>query len=288
MVMLINKCLKDFEKHLKFNEKSKWTIKGYVNEMEYFKNYLEKSYNGPVYVEDITKDELKGYLNYIRENGYKASSRNRVLFVFRSFYNFTQEENITKEHLAKELRPIKTRKKERVHLTAEEISELVGQLDHQIVKTAVQTMYYSGLRVSECTDLTFDDLDLKNQVLHVRQGKGNRDRDIPICNDLLEILTDYLKNIRPNISSDYIFATKRSGELSGAYINRKLKEAVEELGWKKKVTAHILRHSFASNLVKHDVNIYKIQKLLGHSNISVTSLYAHSNIDDLSEAVNVL
>jgi len=284
----MNECLKKFENHLIFNEKSKWTIKGYANEMEYFKNYLEELYNCPVYVEDITKDDLKGYLNFIRENGYKASSRNRVLFVFRSFYNFTQEEHITEEHLAKDLKPIKTRKKERVYLTAEEVAELVEKLDHEIVKAAVQTMYYSGLRVSECTNLTFDDLDLKNQVLHVRQGKGNRDRDIPICNDLLEILTDYLKNVRPNISSNYIFATKLSGELSGAYINRKLKEAVDALGWKKKVTAHILRHSFASNLVKHDVNIYKIQKLLGHSNISVTSLYAHSNIDDLSEAVNIL
>lgn len=149
-------------------------------------------------------------------------------------------------------------------------------------------MYYSGLRVSECTNLTFEDLDLKNQVLHVRQEKGNRDRDIPICDELLEIPTNYLKNIRPNITSDYIFATKRSGELSGAYINRKLKEAVEALGWSKKVTSHIFRHSFASNLVKHDVNIYKIQKLLGHSNISVTGIYAHSNLDDLSKAVNVL
>jgi integrase/recombinase XerD len=286
--MLMNECLEKFEKHLNFNEKSEWTITGYLNEMNYFKNYLEKQYNGPVYVEDITKDELKGYLNFIRENGYKASSRNRVLFVFRSFYNFTQEEKITEEHLAKDLKPIKTRKKERVYLTAEEILELVDQLDHPIIKAAVQTMYYSGLRVSECTNLAFKDLDLKNQVLHVRQGKGNRDRDIPICDELLKILTNYLKNIRPNISSDYIFATKQSGELSGAYINRKLKEAVKDLGWNKKVTAHILRHSFASNLVKHDVNIYKIQKLLGHSNISVTSLYTHSNIDDLSEAVNVL
>ncbi|SDC92045.1 MULTISPECIES: tyrosine-type recombinase/integrase [Halanaerobium] len=286
--MLMNECLEKFEKHLKFNEKSKWTITGYLNEMEYFSKYLETKYNGPVYVEDITKDELKGYLNYIRENGYKASSRNRVLFVFRSFYNFTQEEHITDEHLAKDLKPIKTRKKERVYLTAEEVAELVDKIDHQIVKTAVQTMYYSGLRVSECTNLTFDDLDLKNQVLHVRQGKGNRDRDVPICDELLEILTDYLKNIRPNISSNYVFATKRSGELSGAYINRKLKEAVEELNWNKMVTAHVLRHSFASTLVKNDINIYKIQKLLGHSNISVTSLYAHSNIDDLSEAVNVL
>lgn len=286
--MLMNECLEKFEKHLNFNEKSEWTITGYLNEMNYFKNYLEKLYNGPVYVEDITREELKGYLNYIREKGYKATSRNRVLFVFRSFYNFTQEENITEEHLAKDLKPIKTRKKERVHLTAKEVAELVDQLDHSIVKAAVQTMYYSGLRVSECTNLTFEDLDLKNQVLHVRQGKGNRDRDIPICDELLRILTDYLKNVRPNISSDYIFATKQSGELSGAYINRKLKEAVKALGWNKKVTAHILRHSFASNLVKHDVNIYKIQKLLGHSNISVTSLYTHSNIDDLSEAVNVL
>lgn len=227
--MIMHQCVKEFEEHLKFNEKSEWTIKGYVKEMNYFNNYLEVQNNGPVYAEDVTKEDVRNYLNYIREKGYKPNSRNRVLFIFRSFYNFTQAENITEKHLAKDLKPLKTRKKERVYLTEKEFTTLAKKIDHTIVKAAVQTMYYTGLRVSECFNLTFDDLDMENKIIHVKQGKGNKDRDIPISDTLLDILTDYLEEKRPKVASDYIFATRRSGELSGAFLNRKIKEAVNVL-----------------------------------------------------------
>uniref|UniRef100_UPI0012FD104B tyrosine-type recombinase/integrase n=2 Tax=Bacillati TaxID=1783272 RepID=UPI0012FD104B len=88
--------------------------------------------------------------------------------------------------------------------------------------------------------------------------------------------------------SPLFFCTKKTGKLSPVYVNRIISQAVNELGWKKKVTAHILRHSFASRLVKKDVNLVQIQKLLGHSSLNVTSIYTHTDLEQLSEAINTL
>ena len=256
--------------------------------MRAVRDYLEKEYNGPVYVEDITRADLKGYLKHIEDKGYQPSSRNRVMFILRSFYNYALKEDLVDENLAQTFEKVSERTKERVYLNDDEMEELMAEIDHNVVKAAAYTIYYSGLRVSECLSLTFDDIDFDRDIIYVRQGKGNKDRNVPINSKLKDILTDFIQNKRKSISSKKVFATEISGSLSNAYFNRKIKEAVEELDWKKEVSAHTLRHSFASNLVKNDVNIYKIKKLLGHSNIQVTSIYTHSNIDDLSDAVSVL
>ena len=256
--------------------------------MRSVKDYLEKEYNGPVYVEDISRSDLKGYLKHIEEKGYQPSSRNRVMFILRSFYNYAIKENLVEENLAQTFEKVSERTKERVYLDDDEIEELMAEIDHSVVKAAALMMYYSGLRVSECLSLTFNEIDFDRDIIYVRQGKGNKDRNVPLNSKLKEILTDFIQNERKSFSSEKVFATKRSGSLSNAYFNRKIKEAVEELDWKKEVSAHTFRHSFASNLVKKDINIYKIKKLLGHSNIQVTSIYTHSNIEDLSAAVSVL
>ena len=286
--ILLSDAIDDFEEDLKFNGKSDWTRDGYIREMRSVKDYLEKEYNGPVYVEDISRSDLKGYLKHIEGKGYQPSSRNRVMFILRSFYNFAVKENIVEENLAQTFEKVSERTKERVYLNDDEMEELMAEIDHNVVKAAAYTIYYSGLRVSECLSLTFDDIDFDRDIIYVRQGKGNKDRNVPINSKLKDILTDFIQNKRKSISSKKVFATEISGSLSNAYFNRKIRDAVEKLGWKKEVSAHTFRHSFASNLVKKDINIYKIKKLLGHSNIQVTSIYTHSNIEDLSAAVSVL
>lgn len=106
--------------------------------------------------------------------------------------------------------------------------------------------------------------------------------------NLRDILWDYLKYTRPAVDSDYFFALKKSGKVTPQYVNFILSETVKKLGWEKHVSAHILRHSFASNLIKNGVNIVYVQKLLGHSNLKVTSIYTHANMDELAKSVNML
>ena len=146
----------------------------------------------------------------------------------------------------------------------------------------------TGLRISECLSLTLDDVDLDKSMIRVIQGKGGKDRNVPINQTLLPLLKDYRNNWRDAYGSDLFFATKKSGSLSNSYINTVIRNTVKKLGWKKQVSCHTLRHSFASSLVKKKVGLVEIQKLLGHSSLKVTSVYTHVDMDQLNEAVNAL
>ena len=117
MLMLLRLAVNEFEKDLKFKEKSDWTVTGYTREMKAFKDFLEKELNGPAYVDDVKRSDIKSYFNHLKSKGLQPSSRNRILFILRSFYNFAKKEKIAEENLAADFDPVKTRTKERVYLT---------------------------------------------------------------------------------------------------------------------------------------------------------------------------
>ena len=133
-------------------------------------------------------------------------------------------------------------------------------------------------------------MDLESKLIYVIEGKNKKDRVVPINNKLHKLLVDYIENHRDAPESNYFFATRQSGtgSISYPHISFTLREAAQKAGIKKQVTCHILRHSFASALVQKKVGIVEISKLLGHSNLTATSVYTHKNIDALSEAVNTL
>ncbi len=142
------------------------------------------------------------------------------------------------------------------------------------------------MRIFEALALEEADVDLRGSWINVRQGKGRKNRRIPICNTLRAKLTDYLEWRVPDARQ--FFATKKTGGLSLARVQSSIKETRDRLGCGKKVTAHVFRHSFASELVKKDVNIVSISRLLGHSNLKTTSVYTHVAQDQLVEAVLTL
>ncbi len=137
--------------------------------------------------------------------------------------------------------------------------------------------------------MTLDDVDLIKGEILLKYGKGGKSRIIPISKKLDEILEEYLKKIRPKVNSKYLFATKRTAKVSVKYVANSLREALKKLGWQdREITIHTFRHSFASKLIKRKVNLKVIQKLLGHSDISVTAIYLKADIGDMKEAVEEL
>ena len=167
------------------------------------------------------------------------------------------------------------------------MGELVAAIEQPVIKTVVHAMFYTGGRISEMIHLTLEDVDLEGRVLHIIDGKGGKDRDVPINDKLHQILTHYLGHIR-DAHSNRFFALTRTGKVSASYINHWIHTAVEELGWDKDISAHVLRHSFGSNLLEKGASVVSIQKLLGHSSLRVTSRYLHQDTDKLTEAVNLL
>jgi len=178
--------------------------------------------------------------------------------------------------------------KERESLTQDEVNELIQAIDHPLLRLVVLTLAYTGLRISECLNLTLTDVDLKAKVIAVRNTKTKKDRRVPIHHDLLPLFEQYKETWREGEKSSYFFTTKRSGRLSDVYVNRTLHAATRKLGWQKEVSCHILRHTFATNLIRSKVDIVRVQKLLGHAKLATTGIYTHAVLDELVEAVNSL
>lgn len=103
-------------------------------------------------------------------------------------------------------------------------------------------------------------------MLHIIEGKGKKDRDVPINEKLHSILTHYLTHIRESKSNRF-FAIESIGKVSSTYINRLIHVAADKLGWDKDISAHVLRHSFGTNLLEKGASVVSIQKLLGHANL---------------------
>ncbi len=301
--MLLRDVIYGFIKYMESIDRSKETISGYRKELGYFNDYISEKRNSLVYIEEIGLSDLEEYMHHLKAKGNKSASRSRVVYILRSFYKYADRNQLCDRNYAALLDPVKIRQKEPEYLTEEEFDELVGAMDHKIVRAVVQTMFFGGLRISEAVSLlkirkNTEDLqdidinnssyvDMDNRLMYVL-GKGNKQRVVPICAKLYEILTDYISNIRPAVTGDRFFCTEKSGAVSPQYVNRELKRATKKLGWKKVVTNHTLRHSFASGLVSKNAPLPSIQKLLGHSDLRVTSRYIHQSISELENAVNLL
>ncbi|ELK39417.1 hypothetical protein D478_24473 [Brevibacillus agri BAB-2500] len=286
--MLLSQAIHLFDLHLSAIDRSEQTRSGYQKDLTQFHRFLEDQYNCPPYLEDVKLSDLEAYLSWLKEEKeYAPASRSRNLYTLRSFYNYCYKKELVERNIAFSLENIKLQQKERTYLTEPEVNELVQAIDHDLIRLVVTFLYYTGLRISECLNLKVDDVDLNRQMVHVRAGKGNKDRVVPLSDKIVPLLREYSEHVRPQ-TSDRFFATDKTGKLSPVYVNRVLAETTEKLGWKKIVTAHILRHSFASQLVKKDVNLVQIQKLLGHSSLKVTSIYTHADTDQLKDAVSVL
>lgn len=286
--MLLDKAIEAFEAHLKSKERSPETVRGYRMTLQEFSRHIERDLNGRVYLDEITLGHLEGYLAYRKQQGDQPVSRNRALYIFRSFWQFLAKRDLVDRDLSQKLEPIKLQQKERLHLPAEELEALLQAVEPPVVRAAVTALAYTGLRVSELCSLTLGDVNLESGLIRVRAGKGNKDRTVPISGKLKAVLERYLEQTRNAADSDRFFATRKTGKLSPVHINRCLQEATERLGWRKHVTAHILRHSFASNLVRNRASLPAVQSLLGHSDLRVTSRYIHQNLDELKGAVNLI
>lgn len=285
---LLTTCNEELEQHLKHKEMSPETIRSYKLHNHVLIRYFNHKNNGPTFVDDLTTEDVESYLHHLKhEKAYKPASLNAVLCAIRRLYQYAVRQNYVVANPTADISKAKIQREERTFLNAIEINQLLDAIDHELIQLLVRTLAYTGLRISECIDLEVKDVDFKHKVIRVINGKGGKNRPIPLSDELADQLKLYVKNKRPKVASNNFFALKKTGTISDQYVNRELKRAVQKLGWTKHVTCHTLRHSFASMLVKNNVNIPTVANLLGHSDYrTVTSVYIHVEDEDLADAVN--
>jgi integrase/recombinase XerD len=168
-----------------------------------------------------------------------------------------------------------------------EFIRIAKQIKNSTVKALLHTIFYTGLRLGEAIGLKTEDVNFEHEYVHVKEGKGKKERMVPMNDKLKKILTDYLSDERVDAATDNFFSC-RTGKISSTYTEEALRETLHEMGIEKQITPHVLRHSFASNLIERGVDLFRVQKLLGHENIKATNIYLHTNMEELERAVNML
>lgn len=271
--MNIKDAIKCYQLEQQKQFKSEGTIREYQKDLGHFVRFLSKK--SIQTVEDVTSLHLQEFLQCVLNKGAKASTRNRQMNSLRSFFKHCHKAGWVTENRAAYLERLPEEQVRRVILTKEEVQQLVKTIEHRVVRTVVIALYLTGLRITECLNIERQDINFADNIILVRKGKGNKQRCIPLHPQLKGILKVYLQEQPKRSKHQLVFFTSRSNQLSASYVNRILKEATLTLGWDKRVTCHVLRHSFASALLQEQVNLLTIQDFLGHANLKTTSGYVH-------------
>jgi integrase/recombinase XerD len=282
----MNTAIQDYTKHLDDIGRSLETVRTYENNLNRFHRYLGSKYNCQVYVNDVTAADFEEYLKD-EQSDCSSAYRFNMITAFKCFFSFCYKKGYVSTNIAKQVKQVRRRVKERSYLTPVEFDMLAETIDVKIINATVQVLYYAGLRINELQKLTLDDVDFEKNCITVNKDKEKHTRIIPINYKLRAVLLDYLDNYRCDKDTDLFFVS-RSGSISPNYINLVLRDASQKAGINKPVTCHIMRHSFASNLVAKGCDLNRLQKLLGHTDIKTTSIYLHTNMDELRKATNLL
>jgi integrase/recombinase XerD len=241
---------------------SKGSCDEYVSHVKIFLNFCGKP------ITEIEDEDIKTFLHHlISVKKLSSSSVN----VYNAALKFLFEKTLKMRWDSENLPRMKKLKKLPNALTKEEVQSLFDVTDNLKHKCILMIVYGSGLRLSELTGLKVDDINSKNMRIFIRQGKGKKDRYAILSQKSLEILREYWKVYKPK---DWLF---EGGQKGTRYSNRSaqdlFKKAVKKSGIKKNVSIHVLRHSFAVHMLEANVNLFHIKELLGHSDITTTTIY---------------
>ncbi len=278
--------IEDYLMELEIRNYSKNTIKTYRSITNNFYKFLLTEED--LYDERRVLRAFKRYIRHLkREKNVSQNYIYLVTVVVKKFFEFGGI------GVLKEVKTPKRTKSLPKSLSEDEVQRLIHAMDkpnsnngstHHSVslmlrnKVILALLYSTGLRVSELVNLEINSLDLDERTIRIR-GKGEKDRIVLFDDKTGKLIEGYLE--RRNSDSEYLFVNRSGNHLTPRYIQMMIKDYAKAAGIKKRVTPHILRHSFATHLLKNGVDIRAIQQLLGHSNLSTTQIYTSVDMHTL-------
>ena len=264
---------------------SSHTLYNYRIDLKEFLTFLQR--RRPQEVDYL---QLRLYLTYLKERNLSRKSIARKLSCLRSFYHFLYREGKIKTDPTIGILTPKQERKLPLFLNEPEVNSLLdisfpddwtGLRDRALL----ETLYSSGMRVGELVALETSSIDFFSGYAKLR-GKGKKERIVPITETALKVLRDYLKT-RPFFDTKGtkgIFLSKRGTRLTTRSVARIMDKYVRLTSIQKKISPHVLRHSFATHLLDRGADLRAVQELLGHANLSTTQVYTHVTMERLKEA----
>jgi len=256
------------------------TILNYRIDLENFLGYIDKTT-----VQDVDYQLLRKYLAHLRTFELKPRTLARKLSSLRSFYKYLFREGIIKNSPATLLMSPKLDKPLPKFLTEIEMEHFVEAPDIKTVfgkrdRAILETLYSTGIRVSELVGLNIMDVDLIGNVAKV-SGKGKKERLVPIGNKAVTAIKDYLDHRAETPQA--LFLNKNGTRLTSRGVFNITDKYIKVASTTKEISPHVLRHSFATHLLNRGADLRSVQELLGHVNLSTTQIYTHVSTDKLKK-----
>lgn len=279
--MVIIEAINEYRQYLIVEKGlSKNTIIAYISDLKKFSIYLDDSFQFNK-IEELSKEHIRLYLKELGKTNTSASIT-RKLVSLRMFFNFLIKEKIIDVNIISDFDLPKINKKLPVILSTTEMQEILETIkinDHISCRNRcmLELMYATGLRVSELINLNVSSINLYMGYIKVI-GKGDKERIVPIGEIAKTILDIYLNQYRDKFikkESSLLFFNNHGNKLSREEFYIILKQVINKTSINKKISPHTIRHSFATHLLENGADLRSIQELLGHSDISTTTIYTH-------------
>ena len=266
------------------------TLTAYQRDLERFQLYCETEHN-TLDLTQVTYTLIRSWIVTLVDQGLTHRSINRKISSLRSYYKFLQQIDQIDQHPLRNHKPLKESKKVQVPLSEEEMGKLwdlsLFEEDYNGVlsKTLIELLYSTGMRRSELIHLTPGDIDWNNHQIKVL-GKRNKERFLPMLPSLQETLTDYeaLKTEMGWEKQPYFLVGTKGKKLTENFVYTTVNFYLKQVSSKKKVSPHMIRHSFATHLLNNGAELKVVQDLLGHASLAATQVYTHSSMQKIKAA----
>lgn len=267
---------------------SDYTISSYHNDITDFYTFCKEN---SIFYLNITYSESKKYLMYLyEEKKEKATSVSRKISSIRSFYRYLNNQNVVKSNPFQLLNLPKKEKKLPRYFEYNELLDLFEVPDINTPlgernRLILEMLYATGVRVGELVNIKVSDINLNDKKITIL-GKGNKERIVYYNDVTSKYLKKYLSEARIKLNinkSDYLFLNYRGGKLTTRGVQDVLNKIITKTSLNKKISPHMLRHSFATHLLNEGCDLLSVQQLLGHSSLSATSIYTHVTTDRMKE-----
>ncbi len=270
------------------------SVEAYLNDVRKLEKFCEENFS-VTDLKKVTYEMLREYITFVSDMGVTNRTQARSISSIRSFFKFLVYDGILETNPTKLLEAPKVGRKLPSTLTVEEIDTILNAVEMfkpegQRNKAIIEVLYSCGLRVSELIGLKLSNVNFRQGVIKI-EGKGNKERLIPLGKNAKQEIKLYLKGYRSYLDiqpefEDILFLNKRGAALSRVMVFNIIKHLAHRAGLKKSISPHTFRHSFASHLVTGGADLRAVQDMLGHESILTTEIYTHLDNNYLKDTIN--
>ena len=286
--------IKEFRSHILFEKSlSDNTFESYQRDVKKLVSFLEMNKNNSS-PSKIKTEDIREFIQWIAQMGMSAKSQARIISSLKSFFNYLVIENVINQSPAQNIENPKIGSYLPETLSINEIDKLIAHIDLSHPqgnrnKAIIEVLYSCGLRVSELINLKISNWYKKEGFIKV-EGKGNKERLIPIGKIAIKLIETYFESNRDKQkvkegNNDFMFLNRNGSKLSRVMIFTIVKNLVDIAGIKKNISPHTFRHSFATHLIEGGANLRAVQEMLGHESITTTEIYTHLDSHFIKESI---